>query len=50
MIRAMCKLFDSLDHFVNRSLNYEYNSDETENSFEFIKHIRELPEDAKAIY
>jgi len=47
---VMCELFDEVAKFVSKSLGFEYNSDEANKSFEFIKHIRQLPKDAENIY
>lgn len=47
---TMCELFDMVANFVSKSLGYEYNSDEANKSFEFIKHTRQLSRDAKEIY
>ena len=35
---------------VSKQLGYEYNYDEAQRSFNFIKHIKELPDDALEIY
>lgn len=45
-----CTLFSEIAPEVGRLLDYEYNYEEAERSFEFIKHIRALPKDAKNIY
>lgn len=47
---TMCELFNEVANFVSESLGYEYNCDEADKSFEFIKHTRQLPRDAKEIY
>lgn len=44
-----CGLFEELAPEVGRMLGYEYNYDEAERSFAFIKHIKELPENAVEI-
>lgn len=45
-----CELFSEFAPEVGRVLDYEYNYEEAERSFEFIKHIKDLPKDAKNIY
>jgi aminoglycoside 6-adenylyltransferase len=45
-----CELFEEFGPKVAKALGYEYNYDEAKRSFEFIKHIKELPRDAKKIY
>lgn len=47
---TMCELFDEVATTVANSLGYEYNREEASKSFEFIKHIKRLPSDAKEIY
>ena len=47
---TMCELFEEVANIVATKLGYEYNSDEAGKSFEYIKHIRKLPHDAKNIY
>ena len=47
---TMCELFNEVANFVSESLGYEYNCDEADKSFEFIKHTRQLSSDAKEIY
>lgn len=45
-----CELFAEITPKVGKALEYEYNYDEAEKSFAFIKHIRELPRTAAEIY
>lgn len=45
-----CELFERVAPLVGKSLEYEYNYVEAKKSFEFIKHIKELPQDATDIY
>lgn len=45
-----CELFEEIAPEVGEALGYEYKHYESKRSFEFIKHIRELPKDAKGIY
>lgn len=45
-----CEIFEEAAAYVGRELGYEYNYVEGRKSFEFIKHIKELPEDAEEIY
>lgn len=45
-----CELFGEISPKTGKVLGYEYNQEEAGRSFEFIKHIRELPEDAAEIY
>ena len=45
-----CELFAEIAPRVGEALQYEYNHEEARKSFEFIKHIRTLPEDITEIY
>lgn len=45
-----CELFSEIAPLVGNILGYEYNYTEAENSFSFIKHIKELPKNAAEIY
>lgn len=45
-----CELFEEIACFVGERLGYKYNYEEAKRSFEFIKHIKELPKDAIGIY
>ena len=45
-----CQLFAEIAPKVGKILKYEYNYDEAKRSFEFIKHIKELPKTATEIY
>jgi Streptomycin adenylyltransferase. len=45
-----CELFELTAPKVGSLFSFEYNSDEARRSFEFIRHIRQLPEDAAEIY
>lgn len=45
-----CQLFEEIAPKVGKSLGYDYNYDEAKRSFEFIKHIKELPRNATDIY
>lgn len=45
-----CELFEEIAPKVGEAFGYEYKHYESKKSFEFIKHIRELPKDAKEIY
>lgn len=45
-----CELFEKVALEVGEKLGYEYNTEEAHRSFKFIKHIKNLPEDAKEIY
>ena len=45
-----CELFEEVAPIVGKKLGYEYNYDEAKRSFEFIKHIKDLPKDALEIY
>lgn len=45
-----CELFEQTAPKVGNLLGYEYNTDEAKRSFEFVKHIRKLPQDAAEIY
>ena len=45
-----CELFEEIAPKVGATLGYQYNYEESKKSFEFIKHIKELPSDATEIY
>lgn len=45
-----CELFAEIAPEVGKILKYEYNYDEAKRSFEFIRHIQELPRNATEIY
>ena len=45
-----CKLFSEIAPAVGKTFGYEYNYDEAERSYEFVKHIKRLPETADEIY
>jgi len=45
-----CELFAEIAPKVGKILEYEYNCDEAQRSFAFIKHIKELPKNATEIY
>jgi len=45
-----CELFEQIAPEVGKQLGFEYNSAEAAKSFDFIKHIRKLPQGAKEIY
>ena len=45
-----CELFSETAPDVGKTFGYEYNYDEAERSFQFIKHIKELPQNAAEIY
>lgn len=46
----MCELFDKTAKGTSRALNFIYETEEANASFEYLKHIRQLPKDTKAIY
>lgn len=45
-----CKLFEQVVIKVSDKLSFEYDIEEGRRVFEFVKHIKELPKDAKEIY
>lgn len=45
-----CELFEQVAPKVGKAFGYEYNYEEAKRSFEFIKHIKELPKTATDIY
>lgn len=47
---TLCEAFEEVATSVATTLGYSYNSEEATRSFEFIKHIKDLPADAKEIY
>jgi len=46
----MCKLFDDTAKNLSIEFNYKYDTEEANNSFQFLKDIKSLPEDADEIY
>lgn len=46
----MCELFQEVSAFTAKEFGFSFNYDEAEKSFAFIKHIKNLPRDAKEIY
>ena len=49
-VNVMCRLFDRTARLVSRELGYRYNEQEADNCMAFLRHVRALPGDAKAIY
>ena len=47
---TVCEIFEEVAPKVGEALGYEYNYEEARRSFDFIKHIKELPKDAEGIY
>jgi len=47
---TVCEIFEEAAPKVGEALGYEYNYEEAKRSFDFIKHIKELPKDAEGIY
>ncbi|MCM1498857.1 MAG: aminoglycoside 6-adenylyltransferase [Clostridium sp.] len=47
---CMCDLFDSTARFVAGKLGYDYNFDEAAAATAFLRHVKELPEDAGEVY
>ncbi len=45
-----CELFENIAPRMGKALGYEYNLTEAKKSFDFIRHIKELPKDATEIY
>lgn len=48
-VLRMCELFDRTAREVGEKLGFTYNAVEAENSLAFLKHVRELPKDAKEV-
>lgn len=46
----MCGLFDETAHEIEKYSGFPYNSKEAEAGFQFLKHVRTLPKDAKEIF
>jgi aminoglycoside 6-adenylyltransferase len=49
-LTAACELFAEVAPAVGKSLGYEYDREEAEASFAFVRHIRSLPRDAAGIF
>lgn len=49
-IFSMCGLFNSVAEFVAGELGYTYNKKEAKAAEEFLKHVKNLPQDAKEVY
>lgn len=47
---VMCGLFDETAREMEERWGYSYNADEAKAGYEFLKHVRELPKDAKEIF
>lgn len=46
----MCELFESVTEYVAKGLGYTYNREEGRAAAAFLKHVHELPKDAKEVY
>lgn len=46
----MCELFEETAKNVASELNFDYNLEDACNSMEYLKHVRQLPKDAKEVY
>lgn len=46
----MCALFDDLAHEISEKYGFTYNEKEAGESLRFLKHVHELPKDAKEVY
>lgn len=49
-VEIMCELFETTAVWVGERLGYAYNLEEGRNCRSFLRHVRELPEDAETIY
>lgn len=49
-VMVMCNLFHETALEVSEGLKLSYDRQEAENSWNFLKHVRELPEDARAVF
>lgn len=49
-VMVMCNLFHETALEVSEGLELSYDRQEAENSWNFLKHVRELPEDARAVF
>lgn len=49
-VLSMCELFDSAAKFVAEGLEYHYNAAEGKAAAGFLRHVRNLPKDAKEIF
>lgn len=47
---VMCDLFNDTAHELEKCRGYVYNSEEAQASYNFLKHVRTLPKDAKAVF
>ncbi|MCX4326342.1 MAG: aminoglycoside 6-adenylyltransferase [Lachnospiraceae bacterium] len=47
---SMCNLFNSVAEFVAKESGYTYNKEEAKAAEAFLKHVKNLPKDAKEIY
>ena len=47
---GMCELFQEIEKEVSGKLGLVYDREEAENSFGYLKHVRELPADAREVY
>lgn len=46
----MCELFQEVADEVCEKMEFEYDKKEADNSLGYLKHVRELPEDASGVY
>lgn len=46
---SMCELFESVTEYVAKGLGYTYNREEGKAAASFLKHVHELPKDAKEV-
>jgi len=46
----MCDLFNKISLELSKKSNFTYNMTEAENSLNFLKHVKDLPKNAKEIY
>ena len=46
----MIDLFRRAASFVSEKIGYEYNSEDDKNVYAFLRHVRTLPRNARALY
>lgn len=49
-VLLMCHLFSATSDYVSEKLGYKYNDEERKAALSFLKHVRNLPRNAKEIY
>ena len=49
-VMGMCELFQEVADEVSEKMEFEYDKEEADNSLGYLKHVRELPKNAREVY